>query len=140
MKYLSLFVLGMLQACVLTGAGETQIETLVDEKKTLHEEITDLYAMPVSADVRLHWQFASEWFGKHDRMVMNPVATKPGSITDVYGGVWWGGVVSGPAMEVLVAARQLQSVVPVFFDRFSGSKVQASLFFYVLGAEKATDA
>ena len=140
MKYLPLFVLGMLQACIPTGVGETQMVALADEKKTLHEEITNLYAMPVSADVRLHWQFVSEWFEKHQNMVMNPVATQPGSITGVYGGVWWGGVVSGPAMEVLIAARQLQSVVPIFFDRFSGSKEQASLFFYVLGAGKAVDA
>ncbi len=140
MKYLLLFVVGVLQACAPDETGEVEIAELVHEKRTLHAEITNLYAIPVAVDVHSHWQFVFEWFGKHQGMTINPATTEPGSVTDTYGGVWWGGVVSGPAMEVLIAARQVQSVVPIFFTRFSGSNRQANLFFYVLGAGQAVDA
>lgn len=101
---------------------------LLAQRDALAREIAALERLPAAAPVHAHKKTALNYFRIYRGLrVEFPVRARDKSDDS------WRGRLSGPAPEALAAARFVQTLAPVRFERLSVKAGVASLNFRILG-------
>ena len=101
----------------------------------LEREVEQLRRLRPSPPTHEHWRWLKRHLDVYETLEVDHLhpdrVGKPG-----FGGEQWGGVMSGPTLDLLLAARLAQTLVPVYFDRIAVKEGTAQMSFYVLGAKE----
>ena len=128
---------------VVTGTGlsmlvpqsEPSTEQLAAEIHDLEAELGELQRQPAALPTYYHWERFKRYLDTYGRLKVDRFHTDQLGRPD-FGGDPWGGVISGPALDLLLAARVVQGTIPVYFDRIAIDKNTARMTFYALGAKE----
>lgn len=101
----------------------------------LEREVAELEEQPRSPPAYEHWERFENHLDVYGRVDLSRLPSdrsgRPG-----FGGEQWGGVMSGPTLDLLLAARIAQTLAPVYFDRVAFKDGAGRMSFYVLGARE----
>lgn len=115
------------QADESTGALAAQL-------RRLEHEVARLEAQPSAHPVHDHWRRFERHLDTYERLDLSRSPSDQTARPE-FGGAQWGGVMNGPTLDLLLAARVAQTVAPVYFDRVAIKGDAAQMSFYVLGAK-----
>ena len=142
MKSLLLLVL-MAVAGTAAGGGlfvfkpqlSADTDLLMLRLNRLEHEIAALRERPTAVPTYDRWERFEGYFSVYENLKLDRL---PPDKTDrpELGGEQWGGVMNGPTLDLLLAARITQSLVPVYFDRIAVKGDTAQMTFYVLGSRE----
>ena len=111
------------------------IENLALKIDGLEDEVEELREQSPSLPAYRHWNRFDRYLDTYGRLQVERFSAERVGHPD-FGGDQWGGVISGPTLDVLLAARTAQGIVPVYFDRIAIDDDTARMTFYVLGAKE----
>lgn len=114
--------------------GESN-EELVVRIQDLERELAELQEQPESLPVYHHWQLLAQHLDTYGNLSVERLSAEHVGHPD-FGGEQWGGIVRGPTLDLLLAARVIQGIVPIYFDRIAIDADTARMAFYVLGAKE----
>ncbi len=139
MKLLLLAVTLAVAAGVALFAFEPQpgvdTEALALQVSRLERELADLRARPPSPPTYDHWKRFERYLDTYESLALERLPPDKVGRPE-FGGEQWGGVMSGPALDLFMAASIVQTLVPVYFDRVAVEDDAARMTFYVLGARE----
>ena len=110
-------------------------EELAARAYDLEAELSELDKRPPSLPTHHHWERFRQYLDTYERLKVDRLSAEQEGRPD-FGGDQWGGVISGPTLDLLLAARIVQGIVPVYFDRVAVEDDTARMAFYVLGARE----
>ncbi len=110
-------------------------DALAEQLRRLEHEVDRLQAQRPARPVHAHWKRFERHLDTYERLDFSRAPPDQAGRSE-FGGVQWGGVMSGPVLDLLLAARLAQTIVPVYFDRVAVKGDAARMNFYVLGAKE----
>lgn len=120
----------------LVPRGGDSDKALVLQIQDLERELAELQEQPAALPTHHNWQLLEQHLDTYENLDIERLsaghAGHPG-----FGGEQWGGIVRGPMLDLLLAARIVQRIVPVYFDRIAIEDKVARMTFYVLGAKES---
>ncbi len=108
---------------------------LAAKAHALEAGLRELEQRPSSLPTRYHWERFKRYLDTYEHLRVDRFSAEQEGRPDL-GGDQWGGVISGPTFDLLLAARIVQGIVPVYFDRVAIEDDAAQITFYVLGAKE----
>lgn len=120
----------------LAPTPDESTNELAAQLRDLENEVDRLHAQRPARPVHEHWRRFERHLDTYEHLDLSRLPSDRETARPEFGGEQWGGVMSGPALDLLLAARIAQTVVPVHFDRVAVKGGDARISFYVLGAKE----
>ena len=115
-------------------ADEDHVE-LAARAHNLEDELSELERRSSSLPTHYHWERFKRYLDTYEGLKVDRFPPEHKGHPD-FGGDQWGGVINGPTLDLLLAARIVRNIVPVYFDRIAIEEDAARMTFYVLGARE----
>ncbi len=120
---------------VYLPSPESDTDALALRMNRLEYEVAELLECPLASPTYDHWEHFERHLDTYENLKFNRLPPDKAGVSE-FGGEQWGGVMSGPTLDLLIAARIAQTLVPVYFDRVAVEGEVAQMTFYVLGARE----
>ncbi len=120
---------------VLKPPPSDDADALALQMGRLEYEVGQLQRHPTAVPTHDRWRRLKHHLDTYENLTFNPLPPDQVGRPE-FGGEQWGGVMSGPTLDLLLAARIAQTLVPVHFDRVAVKDDAAQMTFYVLGAKE----
>ena len=141
MKSLSLLILAVIVG-VVAGVGIFELKPKVGEGieklslrvLELENEVNAMRDFPPALPTHNHWTRLEQHLDMYENLKLDHLPSEQVGHPNL-GGDQWGGVMSGPTLDLMIAARIVKNLVPVYFDRVAVKDDAARISFYVLGSK-----
>ena len=138
---LSGIAIGLLSMAYLPQSGHDRDlggHNATQRLDTLEREVAALRARRPAAPTHRHWDMLERYLDSYESLTLERLPSQQTAQPEL-GGEPWGGIIKGATLDLLLAARAAQTLVPVYFDRIAVLDDVAQMTFYVLGAREHGD-